>query len=226
VTTRVLLQPVFVLHRWPYRNSSLIVELFSQQYGRLTAVARSARGPQSRYKGYLQPFSLLLASWSGRRELMQLNQLELSGLPYQLTGRSLLCAFYLNELLVRLLPREDPYPEIFHDYQTALQHLEQIDALSTILRRFEKRLLEHLGYGLSFQSIEDGGYYQWLPEQGFLSCAPSCGGEAIFSGRSLKALQTEQWCHPEDLVAAKRLMRLALSRHLGTKPLKSRELFL
>lgn len=224
MTTRVLMEPVFVLHHRSYQNSSLIVEFFSQQYGRITAVARSARGPKSRFKGYLQVFSPLLASWSGRRELMNLNQLELRGLSYQLSGQGLLCAFYLNELLLRLLPRDDPYPEIFADYQTALQGLEQPNTVTVALRRFEKRLLEHLGYGLSFQ-VTAHDYYRWLPDQGFLHCEHSPAvSEHVFLGRSLLALQAEQWDNAEDLLAAKRLMRLVLGQHLGNKPLKSRDL--
>lgn len=226
MVTRVLLEPIFVLHHRPYQNSSLIVEFFSRQHGRIAALARSARGPKSRYKGYLQVFSPLLASWSGRRELMNLNQIELYGLPYQLMGQGLLCAFYLNELLLRLLPRDDPYPEIFADYQAALQGLEQSDNIPVVLRRFEKRILEHLGYGLSFP-VDPHQYYQWLPDRGFLRCnAAAHVGERIFRGGSLLALQAEQWDNPEDLLDAKYLMRIILSQYLGNKPLKSRELLL
>lgn len=235
MTSRVFLEPVFVLHYRAYQNNSLIVDFFSRQHGRFSAVARSARGPKSRYKGYCQLFTPLLASWSGRHELMNLNHLELRGLPCQLSGQALLCAFYLNELLLRLLARDDPYPEIFADYQTALQGLEmtcQADSLQrelaveVILRRFEKRLLDHLGYGLNFQ-VRAHEYYRWVPDQGFLHCGHSADlGESVFSGRSLLALQTEEWENPEDLAAAKRLMRLALRQHLGARPLKSRELML
>jgi len=222
MTTRVILEPVMVLHHRPFQNSSLLLELFSQQYGRVKAIARSARGPKSRYKGYLQVFSPLLVSWSGRRELMNINQVELHGLPYPLNGQSLLCAFYLNELLLRLLPHDDPYPEIFAEYCAALQALAQADNVAVILRRFEKRLLDHLGYGLSF-AVNAENYYQWLPDQGFLRCDHSTG-EQLFLGRSLLALQAEKWDNPEDLIAAKRLMRLVIGQHLGNKPLKSREL--
>ncbi len=224
MTTRVLLEPVFVLHNRPYQNSSLLVELFSQQHGRFTVLARSARGPRSRFRGYLQVFSPLLASWSGRYELMNLNQLELHAAPFQLEGSALMSAFYLNELLLRLLPRDDPYPGLFQDYHLALQGLEQAVNLPAILRRFEKRLLEHLGYGLSFP-VEADKYYQWLPEQGFSYCE-SIQGESLFLGRSLLAIAAEQWNNPEDLAAAKRLLRMALGWHLGGKPLKSRELLI
>lgn len=230
MTVRILLEPIFVLHHRPYRNSSLILEFLSSQYGRVAAVARSARGPKSRYRGYLQLFSPLLASWSGRHELMNLNQVELRGMCYQLTGQLLMCGFYLNELLLRLLPRDDPAPEIFTDYEATLRGLEQSANAAVILRRFEKRLLDHLGYGLSFSqdvqatAIHAEGFYQWLPDRGFQLCAASSHSERHFLGRSLLALQAEQWDNSHDLQAAKRLMRLILNRYLGGKPLKSREL--
>lgn len=229
----VLHEPVFVLHTRPYRNSSLIVELFSRQYGRICAVARSARGLKSRFRGQLQLFSPLLASWSGRRELMNLNQIEWRGLPLQLGGQSLICAFYLNELILTLLPREDPYPEIFLDYETALHGLEQSSQSEAVLRRFEKHLLDGLGYGLCFneeagsgKSIEPQGLYQWLPDGGFQRCLQSRETERIFLGKSLLAMQVEKWEDSQDLLAAKRLMRLVINRHLGGKRLKSRELLI
>ncbi len=225
MTTRVELNPVYVLHHRPYRNSSLILELISKQHGRIAAVARSARGPKSRYKGNLQLFSPLLVSWSGRSELMTLNQMEQNGLPYPLEGQALLCAFYLNELLLRLVPHEDPYPNIFADYENALTALIKTQEITSILRRFEKRLLEHLGYGISFSEVADDAFYQWLPDRGFLKTHPLKLQEQVFSGSSLLALKEERWDNPEDIIAAKRLMRLVLGRHLGNKPLKSRELF-
>jgi DNA repair protein RecO (recombination protein O) len=226
MTTRVLLEPVFVLHYRPYQNSSLILDCFSPQFGRVGVLARSARGPKSRFQGFLQSFAPLLASWSGRRELMSLNALELAGSPFQLTGQALFCGFYLNELLLRLLPKEDPYPQVFVDYQSALKDLEQkSENISVILRRFEKRLLHNLGYGLNLE-VQSQAYYRWLPSDGLSRCEQNNHLDRnIFSGRSLLALQQEQWDNPEDLLAAKHLMRLVLKTHLGDKPLKSRELF-
>lgn len=232
MTTRVELHPVYVLHHRSYRNSSLILELLSKERGRIAAVARSARGPKSRYKGHLQLFTPLLVAWSGRGELMTLNQMELNGPPLPLDGQALLCAFYLNELLLRLVPHEDPYPEIFIDYEETLQRLVVGQDAACSLRRFEKRLLEHLGYGLSFvetsafqEKIQTDAFYQWLPNRGFLKTHPLQSHEQIFSGSSLLALQEEKWENEEDLLTAKRLMRLVLSCHLGSKPLKTRDLF-
>ncbi len=233
MTTRVWLEPVFVLHQRPYRNSSLIVELLSLNYGRLSAIARSARGPKSRYKGYLQLFSPLLISWSASCELASIQHVELAGSSYQLNGASLWCGFYLNELLLRLLPREDPAADIFFDYQHVLSRLESnTEKLEVALRCYEKCLLERLGYGLVFthemqtnEPIIPEAFYRWLPDKGFLRCISNHSIPAqLFSGRSLLAFHEENWNNNQDLAAAKRLMREVLRYHLGGKPLKSREL--
>lgn len=233
MTTRVILEPVFILHGRPYRNTSLIVEMFTMRYGRVAALARSARGLSSRYKGKLQPFSPMLASWTGRSELMNLGQVELNGMAYQIEGQALLCAFYLNELIMRLLQRDDPYPILFEQYQATLNALEKKASLEKTLRCFEKNLLERLGYGLSLErdaqtgeDIQSDQLYQYIPERGFLRCDVVMEGLAIFSGKSLLSLREEKFCDKKCLQDAKRLMRIILSHHLGPKPLKSRELLL
>lgn len=144
---RVMLEPAFILHRRPYRNTSLILDLFTKYHGRLSVVARSARGLKSRYRGVLQLFTPLLVSFSGKTELKSLGQVELTDTTYALEGQALLCAFYLNELLQRLLLQEDPYPDLFEDYQLNLMILEKKQKIQANLRYFEKRLLDQLGYG-------------------------------------------------------------------------------
>lgn len=239
---RVDLEQSFVLHSRPYRNTSLIVELLSRHYGRVTAVAKSARGPKSRYKGCLQPFMPLLISWRGQRELMQLGAVELCAMPYQLNSIALMSGFYLNELLMRLLPREDEYAAIFDHYQAALETLavKETDktAVQQSLRYFEKQLLTSLGYGVTLnydnqgQPIEEQAWYQLIPDQGLSRCVmqiitpsvtPSVA--SVFCGRSILALHYNQLEDMQTLRDAKRFMRLALSHYLGARPLKSRELF-
>jgi DNA repair protein RecO (recombination protein O) len=226
---RVDLEPCFILHSRPYRNTSLLVELLSKQYGRISAVARSARGPKSRYKGCLQPFVPLLISWCGRKELMQLGAVELQSMPYSLNGIALISGFYLNELLMRLLPRHDEYLKIFDQYQLALQALVTHQALEQHLRCFEKQLLVSLGYGFTLnyddrgEPIEEAAWYQLIPNQGLSRCSMSSTAH-IFCGRSILALHYNQLDDEQSLQDAKRLMRLALAHYLGTKPLKSREL--
>src|SRR3989344_2269062 len=139
---RVLLEPAFVLHTRPYRNTSLLVELFTERHGLVSVVARSARGPTSRYKGGLQPFSPLLVDWIGRSELKTLGNVEFSSCPSRLGGDALLCAFYLNELLLRLLHHEDAHPVLYATYQETLSILPQADKREVQLRYFELTLLE------------------------------------------------------------------------------------
>lgn len=229
---RVSLQPSFVLHTRPYRNTSLLVELFTQQYGRVSAIARSARGPKSRYKGCLQPFVPLLVSWSGREELMQLGAVELQSMPYLLNGKALLSGFYLNELLIRLVGLYEECSTLFIDYQKALESLSQNKDLQISLRLFEKQLLASLGYGLILDKDSQGKpirtecWYQWLPNSGLslLELYSSQKLAPIFCGRSLLALHQERWENGELLQDAKHFMRLIIKHYLGSKVLKSREL--
>jgi DNA repair protein RecO (recombination protein O) len=231
MSQRVTLEPVFVLHSRPYSNTSLIAELFTRSSGRLPVLARSARGMKSRYKGKLQSFSPMLASWSGRGELLSLGNIELLGAPFRLEGQSLLCAFYINELLMRLLHRDDPHPDLFDYYSQALLNLENADNITKSLRQFEKQLLDQLGYGLSFshdadtrQSIDPESRYQFYPDRGFVAYHGSMANPLIFSGKNLIAIEKEEW-NESVLLDAKKIMRLSISRHLGDRPLKSRELF-
>lgn len=227
---RIELEPAFILHRWPYRNTSLIVEFFTEKYGRFAAVARSARGPQSRYKGILMPFTPMLVSWSGKHELKILNHAELAGAPCPLDDQALLCGFYLNELLMRLLEREEAYAHLFSFYQKTLGALLNRLNIESALRCFEKQLLHELGYGIPIYAdaetempIEADAHYRYIPENGFIRCE-ELEDTMVFSGKCLIALQREQFDEAYLLKEAKYLMRLALSRHLGKKPLKSREL--
>ncbi|PHQ78992.1 MAG: DNA repair protein RecO [Coxiella sp. (in: Bacteria)] len=227
---RVALEPAFVLHSRAYRNSSLIVELLSRRYGRIAVVARSARGPRSRYQGKLQLFLPLLVSWSGRSDLKSLGNIELSGMGYELDGRALLCGFYLNELLMRLLKHEDPYPIIYQRYQDVLNRLESSGSFEADLRYFEKQLLKELGYGIplahevvSGDVIDQNAFYRYMPERGFALTDPS-DDRFIFPGYVLQALDNECLETKDELKFAKRLMRMVMARHLGQTPIHTREL--
>ena len=229
---RIALTPVYVLHTRPFRNTSFIVELFSKIYGRVSVVARSARGPKSRYQGQLQLFTPMLASWSGQHELKTLGNIELNGMPLQLNNKPLFCGFYFNELLMRLLHKEDPHPLLFDSYHYNLCRLENGDAISTALRAFEKKLLENLGYGLPLTHeakthalIQNDRYYQFVPNQGFFSCDDMKNNQTYFLGADLIAISEEKFDSESVALSAKRLMRLALLDLLGNKPLNSRELF-
>ena len=228
---RVILENVFVLHTKPYRDSSLLVDLFSRQYGRVRVVARSARGPKSRFKGQLQPFTSLLASWSGRSELKSLSQLEVHGVAYELPGDCLLCAFYLNELLVRLLKIEDPCVALFDLYQTTLDRLDAGQDVHDTLRVFETTLLTQLGYGLRWDKeayndhdILPDQWYRYESEVGFVLQQSHSESEQLILGEVLLALAQSTPIPAHCRAQAKGLLRLIISEQLGGRPLKSRDL--
>jgi len=224
---RIDLTSVYVLHTRPFRNTSLIAELFSEAHGRISVVARSARGQKSRYQGQLQLFTPMLASWLGNHELKTLSQIELRGMAHQLNQKPLFCGFYLNELLLRVLHKEDPHPNLFQHYRNSLVQLEKNESMPVVLRLFEKKLLEELGFGLPLHREAEKNtplcedvFYDYIPSQGF---HPSMHG--LFSGRDLLAIASENFKALSTQEAAKRLMRFALAPLLGEKPINSRELF-
>ncbi len=228
----IFIQPSYILHTRPYRDTSLLLDIFSRDYGRFNAIARSARGPKSRFKGVLQQFVPLLLSWQGRTELMNLSAVESNGRPHYLTGNALICGIYLNELLMRLLHRHDAHPGLFTAYQQALTGLQQNQPQIT-LRLFEKRLLLELGYALQLNKIAHTDnnilpeqHYYFDPIQGLLPCANKTTQANVFAGASLLALHHEELTEKDQLHDARRLLRLAINSLLDNKPLRTRELFI
>jgi DNA repair protein RecO (recombination protein O) len=226
----VLLEPAFVLHTRPYRNTSLIVELLTERHGRQTVVARSARGSRSRYQGKLQLFVPLLVSFRGQGELKSLTSAELSGVPLDLLGRSMMCGFYLNELLVRLMQKGDEHRQIYLIYVKTLYRLVDSCEIENDLRIFEKALLSELGYGLNLtveantrEPICAQQNYRYVAEQGFILLHKKTESWDVYSGASIRALEQETWSEVSQKKDAKRLMRQVLSCYLGNRPLKSRE---
>jgi len=231
-TSRVQLVPGYVLHLRPYRESSALLEVFTEGHGRVGLVARGVRSARSRQRAELQPFRPLKLSWSARGELGTLTGVEADGRAPALRGSALYSGFYVNELLVRLLARQDPHPDLYALYQDSLRRLAVEAGVEAVLRRFEKRLLEELGYGLLLEceahqgvAIEPQRYYDYHLESGPVAVAGADEQGFIFRGASLLALAREDLTAPEVLQDAKRLMRAALNLYLGGKPLKSRELF-
>lgn len=242
--TRVLLQPGFVLHHRPYRDSSLLVELFTPQYGRVGVIARGARQPKSRLHGVLQPFRPLMLSWSGGGELPGLSAGELDGVAPWLTGQALVGGFYLNELLMRLLHRFDPHPELYAVYSRTVHALGEIGQragtevmldLERALRLFEKSLLEEIGYGLVLEhDAEDGRpieaeeVYLYHLLQGPVRLSAGAGTRSqglTLRGQSLLDLARGSLDDGDSLREVKRLTRAALAAQLGERPLASRRLF-
>jgi DNA repair protein RecO (recombination protein O) len=227
---RVWLAPAYVLHQYSYRDTSRIVEVFTNEHGRLTLFARGANGPKSTLRGVLRPFQRLLVSWSGKGEACQLVTAEIDGSMTNLAPKRLMSGFYLNELLLKLTERCDPHPEIFASYAACVQALCDGEIEEPALRRFEKRLLNDLGYGLELTRTGDGapvephGYYRFALESGPELCVAEAPG-AVY-GQSLADLQSESFADARSLRDAKRVLRAAIDACLDGRSLKSREVAL
>lgn len=224
---RVSLQPALVLHRQPYRNSSLLVEALSRDHGRVGLVARGVRSRKA--PGVLRPFQPLLISWSGRGELYTLGAMEEAGNDLQPPPSRLLSGLYLNELLYRLLLRHDPQPMLFQRYLTALASLCAGVDEQTVLRIFEKHLLALLGYGLVLEQEGGGipvsGELQYHYELHYGPRREPVAASLPVSGRSLLALAHEdELTDPQIRAELKRLTRAAIAQQLDGRPLKTREL--
>ncbi len=219
------LQPAYILHRRPYANTSLLLECFAASAGRFPAIARGGRTA-----ALMQPFTPLLLAWRGKGEVKTITACEQQdGSSPRLVGRTLYCGFYLNELLMRLLGRGDPYGQLFRHYGQTLQRLADGDQIDTCLRRFERVLLHELGYGLMLDCDADTGaaidplqHYHYEPEIGPVAARAKGGG---VRGSTLLALAADQPLTGAAAREARALMRLVLTHYLGRQPLKSRELF-
>jgi DNA repair protein RecO (recombination protein O) len=223
----------WVLHTLPFRETSLLVDAFTAEHGRVSLAARGARRPASALRGLLLPFHKVSLSWFGRGEVKTLHAAEWLSLAPGLDGRALICGFYLNELLTRLLPREDPHPGVYAAYESALAQLPQTPLVDAVLRRFELALLADLGYGLDLVREAGGGApvvaaasYRYLPEHGLMPAAGrvSAGPGAVVSGATLLAMQAGDYADAATRREALRLLRSALGPYLGERPLLSREM--
>jgi DNA repair protein RecO (recombination protein O) len=226
---RTHLTPGYILHHMPYRDTSRILEVLTREHGRLSLFARGVRGPKSKLAAVLQPFQLLLLSFSGRGEAPQLTGAELSGAPAAsaLPASYLLACFYLNELVLKLTTRHDPHPALFDAYTQVLEAFKDGRPLEPGLRIFEKRLLGELGYGLDLTSecqtgrrIAAQGYYRFRPGEGLVAAASDDPG--AMSGSSLASLAQERLSSPQELADARRLLKCALEHCLEGRELATR----
>ena len=218
---RAQLEPAWVLSVRPYRETSALVELFARDAGRIGLVARGVRSGRARQRGLLQPFQPLLVSYSDRGELGTLGAVEPDGAPVALRGEAVFSGWYLNELVLRLLPRRDPHVRLFEHYAAAIARLGG-EGAAVALRLFEKRLLTELGYGLELpEPVEPQAWYRWDADQGLRLAEP---GPSSYPGTSLRALASEALDTPESLRDARRLMRAALRPHLGDRELRTPEM--
>ena len=233
---RVELAEGWVLHSRPFRETSLIVEAFSRDHGRVGLVARGGRRPRSSLGLAAQPFRRLLLSWSGRGELATLTRAESArqasagNLPQ---GNRLLAAMYLNELLLRLTRREDPHPELFDHYCGALAGLRAAGPIEAVLRRFELDLLASLGFGLNLasdtrgQALAPDAAYRYRMEEGPQALPPGAriGRAMNFSGAELLGIAGRDWDRGDIRRAARRLLKAAIDFYLDGRPLNTRKVF-
>jgi DNA repair protein RecO (recombination protein O) len=227
--TRVDLNPAYVLHARAYRETSQILEVFSADYGRVGLVARGARRPKSSLRGLLNPFQPLRLSWSGRGELATLREADLGGVAADLTGDRLMAGFYVNELLMRLLGRSDPHPELFAHYISLVAGIGRGEMLEPLLRRFELQLLSELGYALNLEKdavnhepLVPDQSYEFRAEEGPVPISGNTSVGGVFSGSTLLAIGRMEFEDEGHLRNAKLLLRSVLNYHLGDRGLNTR----
>ncbi len=228
-------QPVYVLHTYPFKETSLVVELFSHQFGRIAAVAKGARRPHSAMRGMLQSFQLLSGAWSGKNELKTLHSLDWSAGLTLIKGEALMCGFYLNELLLRLLPREDAHEDLFAYYMATLNTLATADNLAITLRRFELKMLQEMGYAVPLLTdendvaIDKNKAYRYEAEYGASELNGSKNKHqngVQLSGKTLLDMARDDYADAVTQSQSKQLMRYLLAHYLGDKPLHTRQLLI
>jgi len=227
--SRIQLEPAYVLHSRSFRETSLIVEAFTREHGRIAVIARGAKSARSRWRNVLQPFRPLLLSWNQKSDLGTLTAVDQVASPPALQSQALYCGLYLNELLMRLLHRGDPHGEVFERYRQVLSELASEASPQPLLRVFEKHLLEAIGYAMLLDREQNGGaeiqaqnWYDYQPQLGPLLC--SGPGKGRVSGAALLALHAEN-LEANILPELRMLMRSVIGYHLGDKPLASLSLF-
>ncbi len=228
-------QAVYVLHTYPFKETSLVVELFARDFGRVATTAKGARRPRSAMRGMLQAFQPLLATWSGKLELKTLHSLEWHDGLLLLQGEALMCGFYLNELLLRLLPREDPHETLFEYYADTLKTLASGQGLATTLRRFELKFLQELGYAIPLhidanaEPVLESLSYRYEAEHGAFKLTGSLGRDengVQLAGKTLIDMSNDNYSDTQTQQQSKQLMRYLLAYYLGDKPLHTRQLLI
>lgn len=230
---RILGEPGFVLHSFPYKETSLIVEMFSRQHGRVAVLAKGARRPYSQLRGTLQTFQPLSLSWTGKSSLRTLIAADWVGGLLPLEKSALLCGFYLNELLVKLLAHDDPHPVLFDHYVSSLNQLAHNEAAPIVLRKFELALLKETGVAAQLAICADTGKdvqsdarYVVDPERGPRQVDQIVHGLPYVLGKTLLDMERGDYSDATTQVQSKTLMRFLLSHHLGGVPLKTRQILM
>lgn len=220
----------FVLHSYPFRETSLILDVFSRSHGRLAIVARGARRPKSNLRGLLMNFQPVLLSWFGKGEVRTLHSAQWQGGQPYLQGRALMCGFYLNELMINMLARDDAHVALFDYYRATLYRLAHETDHAATLRCFEKHLLQELGYALVLEReagsdvpLRAEAAYRYALDHGPV---PDDGGShgVPVSGKTLLDMAADDYRDAVTAQQSKQLMRVLLNHHLGGKALHTREL--
>ncbi|MEJ8795114.1 DNA repair protein RecO [Trinickia caryophylli] len=230
---RIAEQPAFVLHSYPYRETSLVIDVFSRDHGRVALVAKGAKRPHSALRGVLQTFQPLALSWSGKSEMRTLTGAEWVGGMLPLSGDALFSGFYVNELLVKFLAREDPHPPLFHHYVVTLTRLAHDEPAAQVLRSFERMLLRETGYAMSLartvarKPVTAEGRYVFDPERGVREAAPELPSHwPIVSGQTLLDMESDDYHRVQTVAQSKALMRFLLNIYLGGAPLATRQILI
>ncbi len=233
-TTRHKEQPGYVLHSYPYQETSLIVEMFTREFGRVGMVAKGAKRPHSPLRSVLMPFHALTLDWSGKSDLKTLRTAEWRGAFRLLKGRALICGFYLNELLLKLLHRDDPHDKLFDVYEQTLHALLDGEDHAVVLRCFEKRLLGELGYGLildhdaeSHGALHSHQRYRYIIDRGPVPAQAQPGASGLeLLGQTLIDMNNDQYTSSVTQQQSKSLMRALIAHYLGNQTLHSRQLLI
>jgi DNA repair protein RecO (recombination protein O) len=220
-------QPAYVLHARPYRETSLLLECLTREHGRLGVVARGVRGERARLRrAQLEPLQPLALDLLLRGEMATLTAVEIVGAPVRLSGDAGVAGLYLNELIVRLTERQDPVPVVFDAYAQTLARLAADEPLAWTLRRFERDLLQAIGYGLQLQHDGETGeplmpdaHYRYGVEQGAERC--SSGNAHALRGSDLLALEQDRMPDASGLKALRDMMREVIRFHLGGRELRA-----
>jgi len=229
---RVQSQPGFVLHSYPYKETSLIIDVFSRQYGRVALLAKGAKRPHSQLRGVLQTFQPLTFSWSGKSELQTLTAAEWVGGMLPLEKNTLLCGFYLNEIIIKLIQRDDPQPLLFDDYVATINQLAHAESAAIVLRKFELNLLKTAGVvnDLSFCTKQRASVFPEIlytvdPEAG---TRPVQENETVIKvhGKTLLDMQAQDYSDINTQQQSKLLMRSLLAHHLHGMPIHTRQILM
>lgn len=221
----------YILHKRAYKESSYIIDLFTRDSGVVSVIAKGAKSNKSKFYLNLQLFSQLDVGFSGKSELMTLIQADVIKCTSITVQKNIFCGYYVNELLLRLLHKHDQHKDLFTSYERLLDNMANTPEPEPLLRVFEKSLLSEIGYGIDFSctnqgdTIDDEQFYMVSPENGVTMVTPAKPSELVIKGKTLNAIASETFSDDDMLRESKQLMRRILQHHLGSKPLKSRDMF-